>query len=262
MNEESSMTFQELGEVQSAERGSTALTKLPDQFYERAATYLKWLLTEIENSPSGKNSEPDASYYRRSEEYRRAKDVMERIYSTRERKIVLAALNSSRGVTQSTENMVHDEEELYYSLKMELETIRDRILRYDRLHRRPDTLRAETGINTSTDDFVSEGETAPGRAPSVGDSEVKAPAPEVSAEKKKGSLKGEAVENLKEKEDKGEEASGPDLVVIRALKDIEPFVGIDGGTVSLRREDIASIPFQVAEVLVKGGMAQILEERG
>lgn len=262
MNEESSMTFQELGEVQSAERGSTALTKLPDQFYERAATYLKWLLTEIENSPSGKNSEPDASYYRRSEEYRRAKDVMERIYSTRERKIVLAALNSSRGVTQSTENMVHDEEELYYALKMELETIRDRILRYDRLHRKPEILRAETGINTSTDDFVSEGETAPGQAPSIGNAEVKAPTPNTGAGKMKGSPKGETVGNTKNGEDTGERDSGPDLVVIRALEDIEPFVGIDGSTVSLKKEDIASIPFQVAEVLVKGGMAQILGERG
>ena len=272
------ITFQELGEIQSAERGSTALTRLPDQFYEKATTYLKSLLAEMENCTSENTKDLDERYYRVSEEYRRSKDILERVYSTRERKIVLAALNSSRGINQKTDEMIHDEEELYFSLKVELEDIRERALRYDRFHRKPSMIRPETGINTTTDDFLGMG----GDMRSIEEGPTKAP----MRDKALADLEelGSEVRNdekskvLQPKEDDVMVQHGPntgpgpvkrkmqtenidnDVIVVRAIKDIEPFVGPDNRTISMKKEDVASLPSQVASILIQGGMAQPVEE--
>ena len=49
-------------------------------------------------------------------------------------------------------------------------------------------------------------------------------------------------------------------MVVRALKDIDPFMGPDDRTIRLRKEDVAALPAQVAEILVKGGFAAKVEE--
>ncbi len=272
-----SITFQELGEIQSAERGSTALTRLPDQFYDKATTYLKSLLAEMENCTSENTKDLDERYYRVSEEYRRSKDILERIYSTRERKIVLAALNSSRGINQKTDEMIHDEEELYFSLKVELEDIRERALRYDRFHRKPSMLRPETGINTTTDDFLgmpvemSPVEKGPTKAPMM--DRALADLEELGAEvrndeKSKVLRKGDDDINSHGSEPEPRPVQGKksteniddSVIIIRAIKDIEPFVGPDNRTISMKKEDVASLPSQIASILIQGGMAQPVEE--
>lgn len=259
------MTFHDLAEIQSAERGSTALTRLPDQFYERATTYLRSLLAEMENLGSEGSKEIGDGYYRVSEEYRRSKDILDRIYSTRERKIVLAALNASRGINQKSEQMIHDEEELYFSLKVELENIRERILRYDRFHRKPSSIRPETGINTTTDDFLG-----PQIEPKV---EKRAPTKAPMMDKALADLE-ELGSEVKEMDYKQEpeptgpretspatlrDRDAPPVAIVRALKDIEPFVGPDNTTIALKEEDTASIPVDVATILVNGGMAKMVE---
>lgn len=266
---EKTITFHELGEVHSAERGSTSLTRLPDQFYERSATYLKSLLTEMENCTSEGNKEPDERYMRISEEYRRSKDILERIYSTRERKIVLAALNSSRGINQSTDEMIHEEEELYFSLKVELEDIRERILRYDRMHKKPAVLRAETGINTSTDDFVesdSKDNSGPTKAPMMDKalSELEGIAKKTGPDENRIGVTEPSTKVIASSpsKEKGEivKVAPEDIVVVRAVKEVEPFVGPDNKTIQMAKEDIISLPGQVAMILIEGGMVQVVEE--
>ncbi len=269
---ENSITFNELGEVHSAERGSTSLTRLPDQFYERAASYLKSLLVEMENCTSESSKEPDDRYMRISEEYRRSKDILERVYSTRERKIVLAALNSSRGINRSTDEMIHEEEELYFSLKVELEDIRDRVLRYDRMHKRPPVIRPETGINTSTDDFIEH---------ETGDEKISGPTPAPMMDKTLADLEEMSSEVRSDGEKIGKQdrpdlgphptndvkqmVSSPEFdgwLIVRALKEVGPFIGPDNKTVKLAREDVATLPAEVAKILIDGGMVQVVEEGG
>ncbi len=269
---EKSITFNELGEVHSAERGSTSLTRLPDQFYERAASYLKSLLVEMENCTSEGSKEPDDKYMRISEEYRRSKDILERVYSTRERKIVLAALNSSRGINRSTDEMIHEEEELYFSLKVELEDIRDRILRYDRMHKRPPVIRPETGINTSTDDFIeneTEGEkpSGPTKAPMMDKTlaDLEELSSEVRSDGEKAGKRSGPNLDLPPSDDvkqRGSTTGFDGWIVVRALKEVGPLVGPDNKTVKLAREDVATLPAQVAKILIDGGMVQVVEEGG
>jgi DNA replication initiation complex subunit (GINS family) len=268
-DKDNQITFQELGEIQSAERGSTSLTRLPDQFFEKASTYLKSLIAEMENCTSDDSSELDETYYRISEEYRRSKDILERIYSTRERKIVLMALNASRGINQKTDEMVHDEEELYFSMKVELEDIRERILRYDRFHRKPSQIRPETGINTSTDDFF---EIPPEAIRDVGP--TKAPMMDKAladleelGEEVRSPEKKEVVKSSDKKEEvvaTSEEETSPkrseNIMIVRAMADIEPFIGPGNKTYSLKKEDITSLPREVADILMKGNLVQEVEE--
>jgi len=47
-------------------------------------------------------------------------------------------------------------------------------------------------------------------------------------------------------------------VVIRILEDIPPFAGVEGNY-DLKKEDVTSLPRQVAEVLVKQGKAQEIQ---
>jgi len=268
-DKEKSITFQELGEIQSAERGSTSLTRLPDQFYEKASTYLRSLLAEMENCTSEDSSEMDEKYYRASEEYRRSKDILERIYSTRERKIVLMALNSSRGINQKTDEMVHEEEELYFSLKVELEDIRERVLRYDRFHKKPARMRPETGINTTTDDFMDspvEEAPVPGpiKAPMMDKAladleEFRTEVRDDSRPKEKAQMN-KKTEEAKAPEPASQDGSPPKRLVVRAITDIEPFVGPGNRTYSMKKEDVASLPTEVASILLDGKMVQLVEE--
>ena len=268
---EKAISFQELGEIQSAERGSTALTRLPDQFFEKSSTYLRSLLAEMENCNSEDSTELDERYYRTSEEYRRSKDILERIYSTRERKIVLMALNSSRGINQKTDNMVHDEEELYFSLKVELEDIRERILKYDRFHKKPAQIRPETGINTTTDDFIDtpameKRKAAPTKAPmldkALADLEDLRDEVMSRTEKEIEVVQEDEPSKPASSDTTAEDLSPSGTLVVRAITDIEPFVGPGNRTYQMKKEDVASLPSEVARILIDGKMVQMVEDNG
>lgn len=50
-------------------------------------------------------------------------------------------------------------------------------------------------------------------------------------------------------------------VLVRIKKDIE-ILGVDGKRYKLRREDVATLPAENAEVLIKGGIAEKIEVKG
>lgn len=246
-----------LAEVYSAEKGSISLTRLPEDLYERSTTYLKSLLVAIENSATEDGDRFDQETMSRSDDYKRAKEILERIYATRERKIVLLALNSSRGISVKTTNMSEQEEDLFFTLKVELENTRDRMIRYDSFLKKPQTLKKETGIDTSTDDFMEgteEPEEDPGKYKKV--VTTKNPDPLECRTDKVPSSK-ITIENVRKNlSDQEISACLDGYEVIRAVQDIEPFVTQDGITVSMKKEDVATLPEEIAAVLVNGGMAR------
>ncbi|MCS7144931.1 MAG: hypothetical protein NZ879_07935 [Archaeoglobaceae archaeon] len=52
-----------------------------------------------------------------------------------------------------------------------------------------------------------------------------------------------------------------DKVLVRIKKDVE-ILGVDGKRYKLRREDVATLPAENAEVLIKSGMAERIEVKG
>ncbi|HLF17177.1 MAG TPA: hypothetical protein VI796_07090, partial [Candidatus Thermoplasmatota archaeon] len=55
-------------------------------------------------------------------------------------------------------------------------------------------------------------------------------------------------------------AGGADLVTIRALGDIPPFVGPDMQTYLLKAGDVATVPKSIANLLVKRAKAAMVQE--
>jgi DNA replication initiation complex subunit (GINS family) len=236
--------LQEIGEVHAAERGSISLTRLPDDFYERAASHLRSTLARIENAKAGSEQTPTEEYYRLTEEYRRSKDILMNIYNTRERKIVLMAMNSARKISQSTEAMVHDEMDLFFSLKFELEKIRERIMKVGTRSAEP--IRGETGINTPLVDYVGTEPEDPPKPPP----RKKGPLVTKEPEKPKGPEPLD-VTPMDPKKDVPD-----DLVLVRALKDIATFMCPDNTSISMKKEDVALLPPEIADILKKGGFVE------
>ncbi len=266
--------IQRLGEVQAAETASNSLSKIPDDFYERTSGQLRALLAELENCDPEQGRTPDELYYRLSERLKRARQVLERIYATRERKIVLLALNQSRKAAPGEDrgrnvNMLSDEADLFYTLKVDLETVRERLLKYDTSIRKQLTLPAETGIDTTTDDFVEE----PVREPDKG---TRRPPMMKTTPAMDDLVKGNVAKGPQKEPNVDVHSKAPPIQVqvrserchggpegmslVKVLKDIDPFVLPDGTSITLRKDDIASIPDPVARVLMGSGLLVPLGE--
>ncbi len=239
--------LQEIGEVHAAERGSISLTRLPDEFYERATTYLRTTLAKIENAKSSSDQVVSEEYYRTTEEYRRAKEILTNIYNTRERKIVLMAMNSARKIQQSTENMVHDEMDLFFSLKFELEKIRDRLMKFGQA-KPGEPIRGETGINTPITDYSNELELSSSKK------EKKEPRKPVVEKGPPIGVEGPPPEENMEGD------TPPGTTLVRALKDIATFMCPDDTSISMKKDDVALLHDDIAELLMKGGMVEPMEE--
>ncbi|MCU0799804.1 MAG: DNA replication complex GINS family protein [Candidatus Thermoplasmatota archaeon] len=267
--------IQRLGEVQAAEKASNSLTKIQDDFYERTSGHLRALLAELENCDPEQGRTPDELYYRLSERLKRARQILERIYATRERKIVLLALNQSRKSAPKGEdrgknvNMLTDEADLFYTLKVDLETVRERLLKYDTSIRKQLTIPIETGIDTTTDDFVEETAREPDRAPQRQPMMKVTPSmDELVRGKGKKEVLRSASDNAPISAPTDQPISrsvrcpgGPEgTALVKALKDIDPFVLPDGTSITLRKDDIASLPEPVARVLMGSGLLALLGE--
>lgn len=242
--------LQEIGEVHAAERGSISLTRLPDEFYERASTYLRTTLAKIENAKSSSDQVVSEEYYRTTEEYRRAKEILTNIYNTRERKIVLMAMNSARKIQQSTENMVHDEMDLFFSLKFELEKIRDRLMKFGQ-GRPNEPIRGETGINTPITDYKEASE--PRSKPE------KEKAPSKQSERPPTAPEETPQEDMDEEGQEREETP-PGTTLVKALKDITTFMCPDNTSISMKKDDVALLHVGIAQLLIKEGMVEAMEE--
>lgn len=252
--ESAGIDFTVLAEANSQEKGSNSLTRLPEGFFERAVSYIKASFAESENTLS-EGGVPDKAVIRRSGENQRSREILESLYNTRERKVVLAALNASRGIDQRTENMTEGEKDLFYNLKVELENKRDRVLRYDRMLSRPSSPKKETGIDTSTDEYASEIRTSPAPKAAWEASVTPHGAPECRPPRKEQA----------EAQMTGVPARTPvggcldDHTLVRALMEVGPFACGDGISVRMAKGDIATLPDQIAGLLIEQGMAQVLE---
>lgn len=249
--------FSDLADIHSQEKGTNSLSRLPDDFYSTAVAYIKSLFLNVEKSRADLQISLGKEAVRTTGEYQRAREVLEAIYNTRERKIVLAALNASRGINYRTDNMTEEEKDLFFNLKVELENKRDRVIRYDRMLSRPTAIRPESGIDTTTDDFLTaeaHNKEAPMEAPPI---QVKAPSEKACEPPRKKEAHRQRIGSPPAAPLDGSCLDG--YVLVRALVDIGSFACGEGQCVSMKGEDIATLPREIASVLIQQGMARELE---
>jgi len=257
--ENKDLEFRDMAEIYSQERSSNSIVRLPDSFYERAVSFIKTRIAQMENARLEGDHLLDRESVRNAGEFQRAREVLESIYNTRERKVVLAALNASRGLDQRTDNMTEEEKDLFFTLKVELETKRDRTIRYDRLLAKPAVTRPETGIDTSTDDFVDvEGRKAGRVGAAARKVALKLPEdPSCEVPRNRGALAGKTGEGQEAPEGR---RCLEGYLVVKALADFGPFATPDGTAVMLSRNDIATLPTEIASMLAQEGMVSLVEE--
>ncbi|MBN1389750.1 MAG: DNA replication complex GINS family protein [Candidatus Thermoplasmatota archaeon] len=243
-------TIQEIGEVYAAEKASIKITRLPDEFYEKANSLIEGIRARIENFKATTKEELSEEYYDLAEEYKRQKDILNSIYNMRERKIVLMAMNSARKITHSTENMVHDEENLFFDLKMEMEKIRGRILRFGARSQEP--LRAETGLNIPLADYE---DPEPEPLSPFRDRNLykQRPPPKEKPEIKKEEVNELLAPPLK-KRSKDDLPEG--MIAVKALRDIATFICPDKTPITMKKEDVAVLPKEIVNILVMNGSVE------
>jgi DNA replication initiation complex subunit (GINS family) len=108
-------TFEKIRELQRAERETTTLQSLADNTIKEIKEYLK----QKENKPDKTNSD--------LMEIENAKNIIQDLFEKREHKILVNALYSVRTDTP-VQNLLKEEEELFYSIVNTLKTFRKKFM--------------------------------------------------------------------------------------------------------------------------------------
>lgn len=213
---EGPFTYETLSGQESAEKKDRKLTKLEAGFFRYVANYLEQLeiayRREQEKNPSSKK----AAFL--VDELRNATNKAEELWKAREKKIVAFAQVDGRRDPPSPppENLTREESALYQALVGLLKEQWVRLLPQ---------------------------RTGPGQPPSPG-RPVVAPAPAPAASANPAPAAASPMPAAPSP------ATGPDeLLTVRALVDIPPFIGFDGKTYRIKKGEVLSLPGKFAKIL-------------
>lgn len=213
-----SLTVADIGDAVRHSKEKQTLQRLPPSFYSD----VQHLIATLEQQLS--SSEPDSRQARMlSDQLTTARRNLEQLFRNRMEKVVRFALMSAtshwEGESSELANMDESEKEVYLA-------VRDAIVRARR-----------SVVDASTSN------TKPAQSPEPTDE----PQPE-AGKKTHGNMPLDT--HLLSKNNINEE-----YVVVRTLEAVPTFLGSDGRTYTLGKEDVATIPVANANVLIKRGIA-------
>ena len=229
------LDYETISQLFQKERKVSRLTDISPEFYSEINKYIKDLETEYTKEFKKNPTSPTTLLLR--EEHLKILKLLKRIYEIRERKVVLSALNKVKGSAHEVKNITPQEKQLFRDIVEVLNRFRVPVL----------------NLTGQTEPAVMEVKETPGRTsePPVEITEQKTPKnPEGQPKQDDEPEKGEAV--------KTELGQIPDSVIALVLEDISSFVGTDLRTYTLQREDVVSLPKDVASVLVKNNKIKLL----
>ncbi|MHC1570942.1 MAG: hypothetical protein ACXQS9_03720 [Methermicoccaceae archaeon] len=214
-----SLTVADIGDAVRHSKEKQTLQRLPPSFYSD----VQHLIATLEQQLS--SSEPDSRQARMlSDQLTTARRNLEQLFRNRMEKVVRFALMSAtshwEGESSELANMDESEKEVYLA-------VRDAIVRARR-----------SVVDASTSN------TKPAQSPPVPTDE---PQPE-AGKKTHDDMPPDT--HLLSKNNINEE-----YVVVRTLEAVPTFLGSDGRTYTLGKEDVATIPVANANVLIKRGIA-------
>jgi DNA replication factor GINS len=208
------LSYDEIHSIQKRERSTRALTKVPQDFYERLASYLADARAGLADE-SAKGPSPRLVLLQG--QFRNLEEMGREIQLLRLRKVTELAFAAVEG--GALNDRVLTAEELAFAKQVQglVETTRSGLTR-------------EGGSPA--------GPTPPPPAPKV--EAPRAPAPERPAAKPPATAPTPAAP-----------AQAPPVVVLRILDDIPPFEGEDNRVYRLKREDVITLPREIAQILVR-----------
>ena len=227
-----SLTVADIGDAVRHSKEKQTLQRLPPSFYSD----VQHLIATLEQQLS--SSEPDSRQARMlSDQLTTARRNLEQLFRNRMEKVVRFALMSAtshwEGESSELANMDESEKEVYLA-------VRDAIVRARR-----------SVVDASTSN------TKPAQSPEPTDET------QPEAEKKTHDDMPAVVSQPSDGAEPSEEISSPpsknnineEYVVVRTLEAVPTFLGSDGRTYTLGKEDVATIPVANANVLIKRGIA-------
>jgi DNA replication initiation complex subunit (GINS family) len=227
------LDYETISQLFQKERKVSRLTEITPKFYDEVSKYIKNLETEYLKEFQKNPASPTTMLLR--EEQIKITRLLKHIYEIRERKVVLFALNKVKGSSQDVKNITPQEQLLLNEVIEVLARTRSPIL--DKTQSTTRSAPDETATKTETiDQEPAELELEEETEPVPIDTEQK---PQVEPARSKTQ-------------------PGHDYVVALVIDDISSFVGTDLNTYDLNREDVVSLPKDVASILVKNNKIRLL----
>lgn len=237
------VSYEALQDLLRAERRSNKLMPLAPRFWTEVRGFLQAVTDafrlEQAQDPFGRK------VMRLTDEVKNARHAAEAVWALRERKLAMLALAATRE-RKPPEGITPEESELYRRMLEGLNAGRSRV--FDGLLPSAQALPAPGPASPPP-------ATAPEPAPAVQMPITPAPAAAAPPPPRPAPAPSPAAPAVVPPDTKG---PAPEMVTIRALGDIPPFVGPDMQTYLLKAGDVATVPPSIANLLVRRNKAAVV----
>ncbi len=245
------LDYEDVVDVWERERDSEQPCALPDNFYQRLREYiqdLEVMSEEIGLSPANKRER------RIQKQYQRVKNIADRFFKERQRKIVLSAYHKSLGQDVNASNLIDRELQLLNEVSSLLEEQKN-IVFLGEYKRKTKGDKEEEELDPLKEE----------REESMGGEKTEAELSEKTMEEEEylePEKEDEIVEpSTGEKHERGKDqslqknAKAHEELLIHITDDIPPFVDIDT-TYDLNKEDVVTLNKDIAQVLIERDKAR------
>lgn len=221
MADDLEFTFETLSKAEALERKQPRLAPFDPTFWDRCHAYLQTLESSVRREQERNPSSRKIALLQ--DELRNANRKVESVWEARERKLTLQALKNSRFEgAPAPENSTKAEQVLYLELAQAFRKHVPRLIQ---------------GLEKPSD-VVARPPQHPWVPPAPSPAAVtSAPSPSVPPTGTK---------------------SSSELVTVRALMDVPPFMGLDGKTYKLKKGDVLTLPRPMVELLAKKGHVAVV----
>ena len=220
------INYEKISQINKLERKSSKLTILDPEFYDVLIKHLKKLQEEYNKKYLEAPTSTEALLL--NNEICKLDNIIKEIYTRRERKIILSALDTNS--KPNFRQMLEHEQKLYEVITNILDEYRNDVLN-DKA--KPTCVEPPTSEEATPIEPDSEPDT-------VTESQAQTPTEEI---------KPESATNDQSEDD----------ALILVLEEIEPFVGTDLVTYNLHKEDLVTVPKSIAEILTKNNKVKLIE---
>ena len=243
------------------ERGATALTKMDGHFYEAFDRHLKQLREDYTREHAVNPATPKVLILQ--DELMNLQRVRDDIYDLREKKIMTAAVIAARGGNPDRGNMTKEEEILFDEVLRVLRDARRNLLRRGAPVKEVPRPAPGGGPPTPPEPAGAEPHAPASPASTLGGRPPAAEAaPEAPLPGSPAPLPAHHAPEPETLEAADEPAPrrglGPARVLVRMKEPVPSFVAPDLRQYRLAAEDVASLPREVAHVLIQRGIAHAL----
>lgn len=245
------INYEKISQINKKERKNSKLIILDPGFYNALITHLNSLQEEYNKKYSENPTSTEALLL--NNEICKLDGMIKEIYNRRERKILLSALD--HGLKIETKNLLEHEQKLYNQIVKILKEFRH------------ETLFQKSDPSCDELDHIIEKDVNFQNGDSNNDTKILKESFELSTNDKKiekpqiiSKSGSQSENNRKDIElEVNDSKIGSKLVIVHVLEDIEPFVGPDLTTYDLNKEDLATIPKEIAEILKKNNKVSFIK---